>query len=122
MDELADMAAYGQRVVKHFEKPRHAGIPEGANRVGFAASKPRSSRVRLHLKVDGGVVRAAGFEVLGCPHTLAAADLVCADLVGRDEEELVNYEARFLDEALPLPADKLDIRLLLEDAVRNAAN
>lgn len=122
MDELVDSAAYGQKVLERFEQPRRAGAPSGANHVGEAASKPRSSRVRLHLRVEDDEVRAAGFEVLGCPHTLAAADLVCEDLEGRKEAELVDYQATFLDDTLPLPANKLDIRILLEDAVRDATN
>ena len=122
MDEAADSGSYGTRVLERFEQPRRAGVPQGANRLGSAVSKPRSSRVRLYFRADNGVIQAAGFEVLGCPHALAAADLVCEDLEGRQEAELAGYEAAFLGEALPLPADKLDIRILLEDAVRDATH
>lgn len=122
MDEWADSADYGASVLERFEQPRRAGIPEGAEFVGVAISKPRSSRVRLHLRIENGVIQSAGFEVLGCPHTISAADLVCEDLEGRKEAELAEYQAGFLDAALPLPADKLDVRILLEDAVRGTTN
>lgn len=122
MDELVDSAVYGQKVLERFERPRRAGAPPTANCFGEAVSKPRSSRVRLHLRVEDEVVRAAGFEALGCPHTLAAADLVCEDLEGRTMAELADYHAAFLDDALPLAAEKVDIRILLEDAVRAATN
>ena len=122
MDEAADAGSYGTRVLERFDQPLRAGVPRGANRVGSATSKPRSSRVRLHLRAEEGLIQAAGFEVLGCPHTLAAADLVCEDLEGRNEAELADYQASFLEDALPLPADKLDIRILLEDAVRAATH
>lgn len=117
---LADSTVYGPRVIERFEAPVHAGVPAGANLAGSAVSRPRASRVRVHLRIAGGVVEAAGFQALGCPHTIAAADLVCADLIGRALAELHDYNAGFLEAALPLPAEKRDIRILLEDAVRDA--
>jgi len=120
MEQLADNAGYGEQVIKRFQAPQRAGAPIGANRVGEAESKPRASRVRLHLRTADGEVVAAGFEALGCPHMIAAADRVCEDLEGKPLEALTNYDARFLEGNL-LPADKLDIRILLEDAVRSAA-
>lgn len=121
MEFPVDTTAYGARVIERFEAPLHAGRPAGADRCGEAVSKPRASRVRLHLEVRDDRVAAAGFEALGCPFTIAAADLVCADLVGRALTELAVYDASFLDTALPLPPDRLDIRILLEDAVHDAA-
>lgn len=121
MDDLLDTRGYSTRVMELFDDPGHAGRPEGANAVGEAESKPRASRIRVYLRVADGLVEAAGFEARGCPHTIAAASLVCADLEGRSSEMLVDYDARFVEAALPLPAEKQDIRILVEDAVRNAA-
>lgn len=118
---FADTAVYSPVVLERFEAPAHAGIPEGASRMGHAVSKPRASCVSVHLRIAGGAVEAAGFRALGCPHLIGAADLVCEDLVGRALPALRDYNARFLDTALPLPADKRDLRILLEDAVRDAA-
>lgn len=112
---------YGDAVLERFARPRRAGVPASADRVGEAESRARSSRVRLHLALREGRVEQAGFEVLGCPHAIAAADLVCEDIEGRELAELARYDAGFLDTVLPLPAEKLDIRILLEDAVRSAA-
>ncbi|HEX7030082.1 MAG TPA: iron-sulfur cluster assembly scaffold protein [Gammaproteobacteria bacterium] len=120
MEHLADTAAYGRRVMELFDAPGHAGPPDGANAVGEAVSKARGSRIRLHLRIADGAVAAAGFEAKGCPHAIAAAELACQDLEGRRFEALAKYDARFLETALPLPADKLDIRILIEDAVRDA--
>lgn len=119
MEHLADSAVYSDEVLGLFDAPPHAGRPAGANRSGSAESKPRASRVMLHLKMSGETVEAAGFEALACPHTIAAAERVCQDLEGRGLAELAGYTATFLDELLP--AEKLDIRIMLEDAVRNTA-
>src|SRR5690606_26025168 len=105
MDEFVDPALYSPRVLELFETTPRAGEPAGANRCGAAASKPRASEVRLHLRVGNGRIEAAGFHVLACPHTIAAAALVCADIEGRRIDELAGYAAGFLDAALPLPAD-----------------
>lgn len=121
MEALVDTAAYSERVIERFEAPRHAGRPAGADLVGEAHSAARASRVRLSFRITDHVIDAAGFEVLGCPHTIAAADLVCGDLTGRPLADLAGYDAGFLVDRLPLPPGKLDIRILLEDAARDAA-
>lgn len=121
MEQLVDPSAYGATVVARFEAPRHAGIPAGASRHGEAVSAARGARVCVHLVLAGNDVAAAGFVARGCPHTIAAADLVCADLAGRRIDALDRYDAGFLEAALPLPAAKLDLKILLEDAVRAAA-
>ncbi|MBW3566475.1 MAG: iron-sulfur cluster assembly scaffold protein [Proteobacteria bacterium] len=112
---------YSLRVVAHFDAPTHAGRIAEPQATGSAGSPSRGSSVRLYLRVDDNKVQAARFEALGCPHTLAAADVVCADIEGRALADLADYDAGFLVEVLALPAEKLDIRILLEDAVRSAA-
>lgn len=120
MEQFADLDVYSERVLGLFDAPAHAGVPTAANLVGEADSKSRHAQVRLHLKVTAGKVEEAGFEALGCPHLIAGSELVAQDLRGRMAAELDGYDAAFLDAALPLPAGKLDLRILLEDAVRDA--
>ena len=115
-----DFEGYSQQVVAHFDAPTHAGRIAGSAATGHADSRARGSSVRLYLRVVDDVVQAARFEALGCPHTLAAADLVCADIEGRKRTALAAYTAAFLVEVLALPAEKRDIQILLEDAVRDA--
>lgn len=116
-----DHEGYSQRVVEHFEAPTHAGRIAEPQATGSAISKTRSSSVRLYLRIVGDAILAARFEALGCPHTLAAADMVCADIEGHTLAALADYDAGFLARTLALPAEKQDIRILLEDAVRDAA-
>lgn len=113
--------AYSAFVVERFESPRHTGVPAGATRSGKAASRPRASEVAFHLRDAAGRVAAAGFTALGCPHLIAGADLVCERLPGLTLAQLAVFDGSFLDAALPLPPEKLDLRILLEDAVRDAA-
>lgn len=121
MERFVDSAVYSDAVVARFDAPPNAAAPVGANRLGTAESAARGAKVRLHLRITEDRVEAAGFEALGCPHTIAAASRVAEDLPGRRLDELAAYTAGWLDRELPLPAEKLDIRILLEDAVRDAA-
>lgn len=121
MEQLANPALYSEQVIELFEQAPAAGIPAGANAAGRAASPSRHAHVALHLRVAAEQVEEAGFEALGCPHLVAGAELVCRDLRGRAVSELSAYSAAFLDRALPLPPEKLDLRIMLEDAVRDAA-
>lgn len=120
MEHFADLDVYSERVLGLFDAPAHAGRLTVASLVGEADSKSRHARVRLHLKVTAGKVEAVGFEALGCPHLISGSELVAQDLEGRRTADLGAYDAGFLDDALPLPAEKLDLRILLEDAVRDA--
>lgn len=119
MEALVDNGRYGQRVLALFEQPSRAGSPAGANYSGEAASAVRGSRVRFELRVAKDAVEAAGFFALGCPHTIAAAAVTAGEIEGHHLDELANYVAGSLQADLPLPAEKLDIRILIEDAVRN---
>lgn len=121
MDELADKTRYGDQVLALFASPAHLGPPAGANLQGRAENRARGSWLRLYLRAAAGRVEDAGFHALGCPHTVAAAALACDRLAGRNLAELIEYSADFLELALPLPAEKRDIRILVEDAVRDAA-
>lgn len=122
MEQFADLGVYSERVLGLFDNPPHAGAPAGSNLIGEAHSRSRHARVRLRLRLNAGKVEVAGFEALGCPHLIAGSELVAQDLQGRIAADLVAYHAGFLDDALPLPAEKRDLRILLEDAVRDAGH
>lgn len=122
MDELHDPARYSPRVLELFDRLARLGPPPGANREGQAENRARGSWLRMYLQVEAERVVAAGFHARGCPHTIAAAELACEALTGSDASELAEYRAEFLEAALPLPPEKLDVRLLIEDAVRAAAH
>ena len=91
--------------------------------VGQAGNLAQGTLVRFSLRVaPPGVVSEARFEAFGCPHVLATAAWVCEQLRGRAIADLLpggpaDWASRFV-----VPAEKLGRLLLIEDALRAAAN
>lgn len=121
MKSLVDASMYSDDVLARFQAPPRAGWLESPSRIGHAASAVRDSEVHFALQLDGERIAAVRFRARGCPHTIAAASLVAERLEGGSAVALADFDAGFLVDSLPLPAGKLDLKLLLEDAVRAAA-
>ncbi len=68
------------------------------------------------LTLDGAVA-AVGFQVFGCPHTMAAASAVAEWLEGRRLEEARELDVKALCAELEVPVEKLGKLLRIEDAV-----
>lgn len=112
--------AYNATVLARFSAPRFAGVLRGADVVcGRAGSVAAGREVAFSLRwgPDGAALR---FQAYGCPHTIAAADLAAERLTGADRETLAAFRGLSLVEALALPADKLAVVLVVEDALKAA--
>lgn len=86
-------------------------------------SRARDAEICFQALVDdGNHLKSIRFQALGCPHLVAAADLVAERLEGRELAELQDFRADFLESELPLPAEKLDLKILLEDTIKALYN
>ncbi|MDX1444110.1 MAG: iron-sulfur cluster assembly scaffold protein [Gammaproteobacteria bacterium] len=121
MKLLADPDVYSDAVLDRFEDPPGAGWFDAPDRVGCASSKIRNSQVCFAVRLDGDAVAEARFRARGCPHTIAAASAASEALRGLALEALASFDAESIVTGLPIPANKLDIRILIEDAVRAAS-
>jgi NifU-like protein involved in Fe-S cluster formation len=72
--------------------------------------------IRFQVQVLDGTIRAARFNVYGCPYTVAAADWAAEWLEGRPSEALTKLGMRERHQALGVPVEKLGNLLVLEDA------
>lgn len=90
-----------------------------SRRVVAAESEDRTLNVwvRFEVEVSQGVIRRAGFQVFGCPHTVAAASWVADALLGRPAESLAQIDMRQVGRELDVPIEKLGKLLRIEDAV-----
>ena len=113
--------AYSEKVLALFDDPPHLGPPSGVTHEGFAENPARGAWVRIYLRAGDGSVAEAGFHARGCPHTIAAAACAVSGLHGRNLADLADFSGEYLPGTLGLPAEKLDIRILVEDAIRAAA-
>ena len=118
---MSGQGPYSALVVRLFAEAPGAGRPEGPGWVAGEAAEPLTgTRVRVHLRAEGGRVAACRYEVRGCPHTIAAAALVAARLPGRPVAGL-DVEPAALARELGAPAEKLGRIFVIQDAVRRAA-
>ncbi|MFO1427288.1 MAG: iron-sulfur cluster assembly scaffold protein [Steroidobacteraceae bacterium] len=88
---------------------------------GEAGSEREGTRVVLHLRIDaGGTVTDARFQAFGCPHTLAVAAWLSAQLPGRPVAGLQAGTPGEWAQVLAVPVEKLGRLLRLEDALQAA--
>jgi cysteine desulfurase len=73
--------------------------------------------VRLYLRVRGDTVIEARFQVLGCPHTVAAASWLTQQLAGRRRSEALPGPPAEWARTLAVPIEKLGRLLIIEDAL-----
>jgi NifU-like protein involved in Fe-S cluster formation len=121
MKLLVDSDVYSDEVLRRFENPPRAGWLEAPSRSGSATSAVRNAEIRFALREQGGTVTEVRFKARGCPHAIAVASLVAERLEGQLVADLTAFDAGFVVDYLALPADKLDLKILVEDAVRATA-
>ncbi len=76
---------YREVILDHSRKPRNFGDLEGANRSADGFNPLCGDRLRLLLRVEGGVVRGAAFTGEGCAISTASASLLTEMIRGREE-------------------------------------
>lgn len=111
---------YSPAVVRHFDAPERAReLPPGTPGLvaGEAEDRTLNVWVRFTLGIEGGVIRAAGFQAFGCPHTVAAASIVADWLEGRSVEAARRVDVKALCAELAVPVEKLGKLLRIEDAL-----
>ncbi|MEL7450099.1 MAG: iron-sulfur cluster assembly scaffold protein [Pseudomonadota bacterium] len=122
---------YSEVVTEHFDHPRRCGrLPADSARVvtGTAGRVETGARVAIDLAFDEGndshaaVVADVRWRVYGCPHLVAATSLLADRLPGTPMARLRELRPVSMAEELDLPPAKLGLMLVLEDALRAAAD
>lgn len=111
---------YSALVQEHFDRPRNVGTLEGPpGRVlrCRAGAIEQGTRIELSLRVVGGMISETGFRAYGCPHTIAAASWLTENLKGAPVAAADEFDPHALAGVLSLPAEKLAVILVLEDAL-----
>lgn len=115
--------AYSDLVIEHFHHPRNAGelAPGPGVHRGHAGNRGAGAEVALSMRIAGGAVADVRFRAFGCPHLLAAASLATERLQGMPVVQLARWSAADVGRELGVPVEKRGRLLILEDAVRAAA-
>ena len=91
--ELRDL--YQEVILDHGRRPRNYGALEGANRTADGFNPLCGDRLRLFLRVEGGVVAEAAFTGEGCAISTASASLLTEALPGREETNALELVEAF---------------------------
>ena len=114
------VAGYNDSVIERFNKPPHAGAltpGTGSVHYGRAEESPKGPRVLLSCRLDSDRLTQLRFSAWGCPHLIAAAELLCEQLELRTIAELDDYEVGNIRRVLAVPVEKTGRILTLEDAL-----
>lgn len=80
---------YEEVILDHNRNPRNFMIePEGANRHAHGYNPVCNDEFTVHLKIEDGIITAAGFAGAGCAISTASASLMTEAIRGRTEAEV----------------------------------
>jgi NifU-like protein involved in Fe-S cluster formation len=111
---------YGADVRQRFFAPANAGdiaASRGLVCEGTAEDRSLAVWIRFRLEIQAGKIGRLRFRAFGCPHLLAAADRVAAELEGQPLEALRRVDWQALARALEVPREKFGKLLRIEDAL-----
>lgn len=111
--------AYGSEVRRRFASAYRRSLDEADGRVatGIAEDRTQSVWIKFQLRVTDSVVDQIGYEVFGCPDTVAAMSLIAERLVGRSIAAIPDIDVHAIAAELSIPVEKLGKLLRIEDAV-----
>lgn len=115
---------YNEEVRRRFLAPEHVDVREEAPAETVAATASESrlgARTRLAIVADEGTIVSCRHATWGCPHLIAAAELVCEQLESTPVGELAQFQPNEIMRRLSVPVQKTGRILLLEDAVQSLA-
>ena len=84
--ELRDL--YQEVIFDHYRRPRNRGALAGASHEAEGHNPLCGDNVKVHVRVEDGVVRDVTFEGEGCAISTASASLMTESLKGRPIEEI----------------------------------
>ncbi len=80
---------YRERILDHYQHPRHWGHLTAPDRVGEAENPLCGDRVQVELRLnDGGTIAEVAFSGEGCVIALAAASILAEHIQGQPLEEV----------------------------------
>lgn len=93
MHDLGDL--YQELILDHSRRPRNFAPVQGASAVAEGYNPLCGDKVTVQLKLEGGVIKEAGFQGSGCAISTASASLMTEALKGRTRAEAERLFERF---------------------------
>lgn len=113
---------YNVAVRAFFENPDHAGDLRGDYAQVLTSTVVQSeqgARIVLSVGIADGMIAEMRFRVWGCPHIIAAAEMLCSDREDGPVSRLSAFDTKTIMGQLSVPPEKTGKMLLLEDALKS---
>jgi len=110
---------YPEQLLDHFQNPRNIGeLPPPA--VTIEVSNPACGDIlRLYASFEAGCIDKVRYKVRGCTASIAAGSALTEWLAGKTRDELAQFSASIVDDALGgLPPASKHAAVLCADAVQ----
>lgn len=115
------MSLYTKKVMKHFLKPKFAGIIKDADAVGRLENDNCGDIMEVYLKIKDNKIKDIKFQTLGCPAAIAASDVLCEIAKGKTLEQAEKITEKAITSKLDgLPLIKQHCSVLGARTLRNA--
>jgi len=109
---------YSERLLDHFQNPRHAGVLAAPAFVIDAENPACGDRLKLSARVEDGVVVETAFQAKGCTASIACGSALAVWLRGRSLAECSGVAAAVEEEVGGLPVASKHAAALCAEAVR----
>ena len=112
---------YSEKVLDHFSNPRNVGELADANGVGEVGNAVCGDIMKMHLKIENGMIVDVKFKTFGCGAAIATSSMATELIKGKSVEEALKLTNTAVVTALDgLPPAKVHCSVLAEQAVRSA--
>ena len=114
---------YSEKVMDHFQNPRHVGEIENASGVGTVGNAKCGDIMRIFLDIDEEthIIKDCKFKTFGCGAAVATSSMATELVKGKTVEEALKLTNSAVVEALEgLPPAKIHCSVLAEEAIKAA--
>ncbi len=89
---------YREAIIERYKFPRRKGVLQKADAQAEVVNSLCGDEIVLYMKLDEGRVQVADarFDGQGCALTLASADLLCENVIGKSLTELQKITADYV--------------------------
>lgn len=88
---------YQELILDHYKKPRNKGILEDSTVEVHMLNPSCGDEIRLHLKIEGGIVQDAMFVGQGCSISQASISMMTDLIKGKSTEDATALAGRFTE-------------------------